>query len=163
MGALHLLCSLGRISFRQIKNKRDYLMHRNNVSWLYMSRLAALREFAYMKVGSDLPSLLDGRWWVDVFPIGVQALYEHAFPVPIPYDCNRHCVLMSLVDAYPLYVLFLALELRIRSHKRFAFFVPQHSSQRDSAHAQSVRSAHESGASNLYISALFSSSSLRCG
>ncbi len=41
---------LGRISFRQIKNKRDYMQHRKHASWLYMARLSALKEFAYMKV-----------------------------------------------------------------------------------------------------------------
>ena len=41
---------LGRISFRQIKNKRDYLQKRKHASWLYLSRLAALKEYAYMKV-----------------------------------------------------------------------------------------------------------------
>eukprot|EP00002_Diphylleia_rotans_P007770 TRINITY_DN17435_c0_g1_i1.p1 TRINITY_DN17435_c0_g1~~TRINITY_DN17435_c0_g1_i1.p1 ORF type:complete len:470 (-),score=105.60 TRINITY_DN17435_c0_g1_i1:82-1491(-) len=70
---------LGRISFRTIKTKRDYLLHRKNASWLYMSRLAALKEYAYMKV-----------------------LYDHGFPVPKPIDVNRHCVLMQLLKATPL-------------------------------------------------------------
>lgn len=50
-------CRLGRISFRAIKTKRDYLGKRKSASWLYMSRLAAQKEFAFMKVcpisGSD--------------------------------------------------------------------------------------------------------------
>ncbi|CAF1497770.1 unnamed protein product [Adineta steineri] len=29
-------------------------------------------------------------------------LYEHKFPVPKPIDCNRHCVVMQLIDGYPL-------------------------------------------------------------
>ncbi|XP_055357597.1 serine/threonine-protein kinase RIO2-like [Paramacrobiotus metropolitanus] len=71
---------LGRTSFRRLKEKRDYLKHRNNASWLYLSRLAALKEFAFMK-----------------------ALYDRNFPVPKPVDCNRHCVVMELIgDAYPL-------------------------------------------------------------
>lgn len=41
---------LGRTSFRNLKNKRDYHKHRRNVSWLYLSRLSAMKEFAYMKV-----------------------------------------------------------------------------------------------------------------
>lgn len=41
---------LGRTSFRNLKNKRDYHKHRNNMSWLYLSRLSAMKEFAYMKV-----------------------------------------------------------------------------------------------------------------
>ena len=34
---------LGRTSFRQLKNKRDYHKHRNKASWLYLSRLAAVK------------------------------------------------------------------------------------------------------------------------
>ncbi|KAG9147841.1 hypothetical protein Leryth_003444 [Lithospermum erythrorhizon] len=70
---------LGRTSFRAVKSKRDYLKHRSSFNWLYLSRLAALKEFAFMK-----------------------ALEEHGFPVPNAVDCNRHCVIMSLVDGYPL-------------------------------------------------------------
>ncbi|KAI0237044.1 Serine/threonine-protein kinase rio2, partial [Massospora cicadina] len=70
---------LGRISFRSVKNNRDYLQKRKSASWLYMSRLAAMKEFAFMKV-----------------------LYENGFPVPQPFDCNRHCVVMEFIDAFPL-------------------------------------------------------------
>ena len=70
---------LGRTSFRSIKNNRDYLEHRKSAGWLYMSRLAALKEFAYMRI-----------------------LYEHGFPVPRPIDVNRHCVVMQLIEGYPL-------------------------------------------------------------
>lgn len=59
---------LGRISFRAVKNKRDYLRHRRNYNWLYLSRLAALGEFAFMS-----------------------ALFKRGFPVPEPIDQNR-CV-----------------------------------------------------------------------
>ncbi|XP_043558785.1 serine/threonine-protein kinase RIO2 [Chiloscyllium plagiosum] len=41
---------LGRTSFRNLKNKRDYHKHRQKMSWLYLSRLAAMKEYAYMKV-----------------------------------------------------------------------------------------------------------------
>lgn len=41
---------LGRTSFRAVKSKRDYLRHRSSYNWLYLSRLAALKEFAFMKV-----------------------------------------------------------------------------------------------------------------
>jgi RIO-like serine/threonine protein kinase len=34
----------------------------------------------------------------------MKALYDHGFVVPTPIDNNRHCVLMSKVKAYPLYV-----------------------------------------------------------
>ncbi|KAK4688771.1 RIO kinase 2, partial [Tremellales sp. Uapishka_1] len=70
---------LGRISFRAIKSKRDYLGKRKSASWMYMSRLAAQKEWAFMKV-----------------------LYNNGFPVPIPIDQARHCVVMSHIDSYPL-------------------------------------------------------------
>ncbi|XP_073400102.1 serine/threonine-protein kinase RIO2 isoform X2 [Dendrobates tinctorius] len=70
---------LGRTSFRNLKNKRDYHKHRHKMSWLYLSRLAAMKEFAYMK-----------------------ALYDTGFPVPKPYDYNRHAVVMELINGYPL-------------------------------------------------------------
>ncbi|KAI8814055.1 RIO1 family-domain-containing protein [Cladochytrium replicatum] len=70
---------LGRTSFRNIKSKRDYLQNRNTSSWLYLSRLAAKKEFAFMKV-----------------------LHENGFPVPTPVDSNRHCVVMELVHGFPL-------------------------------------------------------------
>lgn len=70
---------LGRTSFRKLKEKRDYLIHRKNYSWLYLSRLAAIKEYAYMK-----------------------ALYDIGFPVPKPADFNRHCVVMELLNGSPL-------------------------------------------------------------
>ncbi|KAK6180181.1 hypothetical protein SNE40_012376 [Patella caerulea] len=70
---------LGRTSFRQLKNKRDYHQHRKNISWLYLSRIAAMKEFAYMK-----------------------ALYERKFPVPKPIDYCRHAVAMELISGYPM-------------------------------------------------------------
>ncbi|KAG6850495.1 hypothetical protein H0H93_012496 [Arthromyces matolae] len=70
---------LGRISFRSIKEKRDYLGKRKSASWMYMSRLAAQKEWAFMKV-----------------------LHEHGFPVPTPVDQARHTILMEFIDAYPL-------------------------------------------------------------
>ncbi|CAM0953584.1 unnamed protein product [Alopecurus aequalis] len=70
---------LGRTSFRAVKSKRDYLAHRRSFNWLYLSRLVALKEFAFMK-----------------------ALGDHGFPVPTAVDCIRHCVIMSLVPGYPL-------------------------------------------------------------
>ena len=70
---------LGRTSFRNIKTKRDYHGKRKNTSWLYLSRLSAVKEFAFMK-----------------------ALYERKFPVPKPIDVNRHTVVMGMVDGFPL-------------------------------------------------------------
>ncbi|CAN6659319.1 serine/threonine-protein kinase Rio2p [Trichomonascus vanleenenianus] len=70
---------LGRISFRSVKNNRDYLKKRQSASWMYLSRLSAEREFAFMKV-----------------------LYDHGFQVPVPIDQSRHQVVMSLIDGIPL-------------------------------------------------------------
>ena len=71
---------LGRTSFRAVKNKRDYLRQRNSFSWLYLSRLSALKEYAFMK-----------------------ALGQAGLPVPRAIDHNRHAVLMSMIDATPLF------------------------------------------------------------
>lgn len=70
---------LGRVSFRAIKSKRDYLRKGQSASWMYMSRLAAIKEFAFMTV-----------------------LHTHGFPVPKPIDQSRHCLVMELIDAFPL-------------------------------------------------------------
>ncbi|KAL4125020.1 hypothetical protein PRIC2_008611 [Phytophthora ramorum] len=70
---------LGRTSFRAVKAKRDYLKNRKSVSWFYMSRLSAMKEYAFLK-----------------------ALFDRDFPTPTPIDCNRHAICMSLVDGYPL-------------------------------------------------------------
>lgn len=70
---------LGRISFRTVKSNRDYLKNRSSGSWMYLSRLAAMREYAFMK-----------------------ALQNEGFPVPEPLGQSRHTVLMSLIDAFPL-------------------------------------------------------------
>ena len=70
---------LGRTSFRAVKSKRDYMKRGSHFSWLYLSRLAALKEFAFMK-----------------------ALGDAGLPVPRAIEVNRHAVLMSLIDAHPM-------------------------------------------------------------
>ncbi|KAK4107034.1 hypothetical protein N656DRAFT_803024 [Canariomyces notabilis] len=70
---------LGRISFRTVKANRDYLKNRASASWMYLSRLAAIKEFAFM-----------------------QALKEEGFPVPEPIAQSRHTIVMTLIDALPL-------------------------------------------------------------
>ena len=70
---------LGRISFRSVKANRDYLRNRKSGSWMYMSRLAALKEYTFMK-----------------------ALKEAGFSVPEPLAQSRHTIVMSLIDAFPL-------------------------------------------------------------
>jgi RIO kinase 2 len=71
---------LGRTSFRTVKTNRDYLGKRKGAHWFYLSRLAAMKEFAFMKV-----------------------LGDHGFPVPQAIDFNRHMVVMELVQGDPLY------------------------------------------------------------
>ncbi|KAK2055909.1 RIO1 family protein [Colletotrichum caudatum] len=70
---------LGRISFRTVKSNRDYLKNKQSGSWMYLSRLAAMKEFAFMK-----------------------ALKEEGFPVPEPIAQNRHTIVMSFIDSFPL-------------------------------------------------------------
>ncbi|KAL1838260.1 hypothetical protein VTJ49DRAFT_2853 [Mycothermus thermophilus] len=70
---------LGRVSFRTVKANRDYLKNRQSASWMYLSRLAAVREFSFM-----------------------QALHAEGFPVPEPIAQSRHTIVMSLIDAPPL-------------------------------------------------------------
>jgi len=74
---------LGRISFRAVKSKRDYLQGRSHASWMYLARLAAKKEFEYMQV-----------------------LHKAGFPVPKPVDHNRHAVLMQFMEgSIPMYQL----------------------------------------------------------
>lgn len=96
---------LGRISFRTVKSNRDYLKNKNAQSWMYLSRLAAMKEYAFMN-----------------------ALHEQGFPVPSPIAQSRHTIVMSLVDAFPLrqisevpdpaslYAELISLILRLASH-----------------------------------------------
>lgn len=96
---------LGRTSFRKIKEKRDYHKKRKSASWLYLSRLAAAKEFAFLK-----------------------ALQERGFPVPKAVDVCRHLVVMQLVvgqtlcnvthveDAGALYDRLMALIVKMARH-----------------------------------------------
>ncbi|KAK3688589.1 RIO1 family-domain-containing protein [Podospora appendiculata] len=70
---------LGRISFRTVKANRDYLKNGQAGSWMYLSQLAAMKEFAFMR-----------------------ALRDEGFPVPEPISQSRHTILMTLVDALPM-------------------------------------------------------------
>lgn len=85
---------LGRTSFRDVKKKRDYFnvnavsknrkgvatFHQQPNSWLFLSRISALKEYAFMK-----------------------ALHEVGYPTPQPVGHNRHIVAMGLVRGVPLY------------------------------------------------------------
>lgn len=66
---------LGRTSFRAVKSKRDYLVHRKSASWIYFSRLAAMKEYAFMC-----------------------ALHQRGFPVPRPMGQSRHVVIMEMCE-----------------------------------------------------------------
>ena len=70
---------LGRTCFRKGREKRDYHKNRKHMNWLYLSRISATKEFAYMK-----------------------ALKDRGFPIPTPIDFNRHCIIMDLVQGFPL-------------------------------------------------------------
>lgn len=76
---------LGRVSFKKgVRNKRDYARtkaqkERGAGSWMYMSRLAAVKEFAFLN-----------------------ALHGAGLSVPTPLGQNRHQLVMSLIDGFPL-------------------------------------------------------------
>ena len=70
---------LGRVSFRTVKNNREYLRKGGSGSWMYMSTLAARKEWTFMR-----------------------ALRESGFPVPEPVGWNRHTVVMELIESFPL-------------------------------------------------------------
>jgi RIO kinase 2 len=76
---------LGRTSFRNVKKKRDYFGNaaQQAHSWLFLSKLSALKEFAFMK-----------------------ALYDVQYSTPVPIAHNRHIVAMGLVRGVPLYQVF---------------------------------------------------------
>ena len=76
---------LGRTSFRNVKKKRDYFgkAAQQAHSWLFLSRLSALKEYAFMK-----------------------ALYDVKYPTPTPVAHNRHIVVMGLVRGVPLYQIY---------------------------------------------------------
>lgn len=77
---------LGRVSFKKgVRNKRDYARtkaqkERGAGSWMYMSRLAAVKEYAFMTALRETGEI----------------------EVPVPYGQNRHQIIMSLIDGFPL-------------------------------------------------------------
>jgi RIO kinase 2 len=66
-----------------------------------MSRLAAQKEWAFLKVRRGVTCLKSTLKWPGS---AWQILHEHQFPVPRPIDQARHCILMEFIDAYPLWV-----------------------------------------------------------
>jgi RIO kinase 2 len=73
------IARLGRTSFRAVKNKRDYVKNKTHYNWLYLSRVSATNEFKYLT-----------------------GLYNSGFSVPIPYEHNRHAILMDYIPSYQL-------------------------------------------------------------
>lgn len=77
---------LGRVSFKKgVRNKRDYARtktqkERGAASWMYMSRLAAMKEYAFMTALRETGTV----------------------EVPVPLGQNRHQIVMSLIDGFPL-------------------------------------------------------------
>lgn len=87
--AVMKLHRLGRTSFKKgIKQHREYYhfesinsKDRNQSNWLFKSKVAAKREYQFMKL-----------------------LHENELPVPFPLAYSRHCVIMTLIeDGMPLY------------------------------------------------------------
>ena len=70
---------LGRTSFKTVKNNRDYLKNKQTSNWMYLSRLAAAKEYQFMEV-----------------------LYNNGFNVPQPFDYSRHCVMMEWIKGIPM-------------------------------------------------------------
>lgn len=73
---------LGRTSFRAVRKKRDYFAGKTpgTHSWLFLSKMSALKEYAFMK-----------------------ALHDVGYPTPEPIGHCRHIVAMSLIRGAPLY------------------------------------------------------------
>ncbi|MHA2399939.1 MAG: RIO1 family regulatory kinase/ATPase domain-containing protein [Promethearchaeota archaeon] len=63
---------MGRASFRNIKKYRDLIGERGHLSWLYINRLAAKKEFE-----------------------ALQKVYELKLNTPKPIAYNRHAIVMS--------------------------------------------------------------------
>lgn len=91
---------LGRTSFRNLKNKRDYHKHRHKMSWLYLSRIAAMKEFAYMKVGGHSHSASSGgTGW------------------EMPLRLSLHQFVFAVLVGFVLHVLFPVMDLKYTFQK----------------------------------------------
>jgi len=73
------LYRLGRSSFREIKNKREFSLNKTDKSWNYFSRKSATKEFSLMK-----------------------SLHEYGLPVPYAVDYSRHGLLMRKIKGVQL-------------------------------------------------------------
>jgi RIO kinase 2 len=63
---------MGRTSFKNIKNLRDIVGNRGHISWLYVNRLAAQKEFE-----------------------ALEKIYQLKLDTPRPIAYNRHMIVMS--------------------------------------------------------------------
>jgi RIO kinase 2 len=63
---------MGRTSFKNIKNLRDIVGNRGHISWLYVNRLAAKKEFE-----------------------ALERIYELKLDTPRPIAYNRHMIVMN--------------------------------------------------------------------
>ncbi len=70
---------IGQTSFRQVRRLRNYIKNRRHISWLYVSRLSAQREYEALQKIQDLD-----------------------LNSPKPIGHNRHMVVMSLIDGLEL-------------------------------------------------------------
>jgi RIO kinase 2 len=68
----------GKMSFKQVKIKREHVAEKKHISWLYASRLATEKEYD-----------------------ALEALYPQV-KVPEPVDINRHAIVMSVVKGQSL-------------------------------------------------------------
>ncbi len=73
---------LGRTSFRQVRRLRNYVGDKRNISWFYVSRISAEKEFEALKI-----------------------LFEAGANVPRPRGYNRHAVVMDFVEGDELYLI----------------------------------------------------------
>ncbi len=65
---------IGQTSFRQVRKLRNYIKNRKHISWLYVSRLSAEREYA-----------------------ALQKLEQFNIDTPKVYGQNRHMVIMEFI------------------------------------------------------------------
>ena len=65
---------IGQTSFRQVRKLRNYIKNRKHISWLYVSRLSAEREYA-----------------------ALQQLEQYHIGTPKVYGQNRHMVVMEFI------------------------------------------------------------------
>lgn len=70
---------LGRTSFRETRKKRSYVANRRQLTWYYQSRLAAEKEFEFLKI-----------------------VYSAGVAVPKPIAQNRHIVVMGFIEGVDL-------------------------------------------------------------